>query len=228
MQKKWSEQEDNKIIELYGQDLTNSQIAEQMNRSYHSISHRIELLKQTKELNITRRKKTVKEEYYKNAISLIEGFKNKKNKTRHKAAKTTTDISKTNYDMILKIDGKNEADGLSLNTRANYISNLKIFAYWLKKPFKDCKLEDIEEYLRHLREKSKEATINSHKSNLKFLFTKIQEETPSTDIMKIVAKLSEKKRAKNGHNETERKEHLSKVELVKLILKALSKIFLTP
>jgi len=217
-QKKWSEAEDNKIIELYEQGLSNSQIADQMNRTYDSISHRIQLLTKTKELNKTRRKKTIKEEYYQNAINLIAGFKARKNKSRHKVAKSTTDINKANYDMILKIDGKNEADELSLNTRANYIAHLKLFAYWLKdKTFKDCNLDIIEEYIRHLQKDSKPATIASHKSNLKFLFTKIQEESPSKDIMKIVAKLGEKKRAKNGDNEAERKEHLSKVEIVKLI-----------
>ena len=215
--KKWSEAEDNKIIELYGNGLTNNEIAEQMNRSYAAISHRIQLLNKTKELNKTRRKKTAKEEYYQIAANLIESFKNKKHKTRHKVAKSTTDITEDNYNMILRIDGKNEADSLSLNTRANYISNLRLFAYWLKKKsFKDCNLDIVEDYLRHLQNK-KPQTIASHKSNLKYLFTKIQEETPSQDVMQIVAKLSEKKRAKNGGSETEQKEHLSKVELVKLI-----------
>lgn len=218
--KRWTEREEAKLIELFNQGLTNKEICEQLNRDKNSITHRIQLLKERKEINGTRRSRTSEEVYNSNADRIINNFKAKKLKTKHKIAESTAKISEANHKAILWLDQLNESQSLAKNSRANYIIHLRQFGLYLgKKQFKDVDLEkDIIPYISKLKANLQETGWKPHWSNLKFFYNQLAIKHPEAKLSRVTAYFNTKSRGrkKNG-NEDKIPEHLSKIELVKII-----------
>lgn len=217
---KWKEAEEAKLIELFNLGLTNNEICEQLGRSKDSVAHRISLLKQNRELNGKRRTKTSKQVYNSTAMRIIENFKNRKLKTKHKIGNGTLDISNENHDLILNMDKRNEADGLAANSRSNYIIHLRSFALRLgqKSLLKATRDSEIMPYMTELQKRLKPSAYNPHKSTLKFFYNKMYQENPDNKELGVIAAyLNQKKRSRTQAEEAEEKEHCSKQEIVKLV-----------
>lgn len=208
--KLWSEKEEAKLVELYNAGLTNKEIMAQLNRNKDSVNHRIRLLKERKEIVGKRRTKSSEENYYHNAMRIIENFKKEKPK----------EVTKENYDLILGIDQSNEADGLRFNSRSHYIRYLREFSTFIGKTslLKVSLSEQLQPYLIKRQKELKETAFQSIKSTIKITYKMFLEKYPNnTNLNKIYNFLNKRKRSKGRRVEAEEKDHLSRKEMVQLV-----------
>ena len=224
---KWTEAEELKLIGHVKEGLTNKQILEQLNlsrpenqkRTWRSIAMKVKLLRDAKLINGIRRPKTSKyENYYARELQGIENFKNQFSKTRHKLSDLTMNISKRNHELIIDIDVRNEADGLSPTTRDHYMRYLKELAEGLKqKSLIDATLEsDILPHINKLQKRLK--GIAEPRAAMKFFYNEMALKYPNKkELMLIAAYFNKKKRGRQSKPEPKEKKSLTKREVVKLV-----------
>ena len=218
---KWHEAEEAKLVEMFKDGMTDSQISEQLGRNLNSVKHRVALLKDSKVLEGKRRKRSNEDVYNSNSVRIIENFRKRKAMTGHKLGDSTTKLSNENHKLISDVLLNNEAEGLSETTRANYITYTKIFALKLSNTslLKVSLDENIMTYISELRKRlPKETSFNAHKAALKNFYEVMFEKYPDNkELNRIIVFFNKKKKGRKKTYEPEEKQHLSKREIVQLV-----------